>query len=251
MKTKNFLATILALSSANLLAAAQTNCKQSQGAACNSEDCCKVYCKGPDHSAALAPVRPLTCNGDVALTASGFYWNAHQDGMEYAVKSEVFGDNTDRAFIINGEYENPSFKWNFGFKLGLGYNTPCDGWDIGILWTNYNGRASSHNESEADDNTTLITLWSDFQLGDNSGPFYYPLFASDINTSWKLKLNLIDIELGRDSWFGTRLSVRPHMGLRVAYLIQDYNFEYSGGTFSNLMFDDSGLDGAYNDFVGT
>ena len=245
MSIKNFSLIALTLSSASVFAANQADCRPAPGAPCNADDCCRMYCVGPDATSALAPVRPRTCNGDVALTVAGFYWNAHQDGMEYAIESEVFTDNTERAYIVNGDYKNPSFKWDFGFKLGLGYNTPCDGWDVGVLWTNYNGKASSHNEAEASDNTTLITLWSDV-LQDQEDQ--YPLYASDINTSWKLKLNLIDIELGRDSWFGKRVAVRPHVGLRVAYLEQDYDIEYSGGVFTNLTAPINPV-GAYNDFV--
>ena len=231
MGIKNCSVISLAVSSFSLFGAQQTDCSQKRGAPCNNDDCCRVYCIGPDVSSVLAPVRPLTCNGDVAVTVSGFYWNAHQDGMEYAVLTEVFGDNTERAHIINGDYKNPGFKWDFGFKLGLAYNTPCDGWDIGVLWTTYRGRASSHNKAEADDNTTLITLWSDVFQNDDAK---YPLYATDINSNWRLKLNLIDFELGRDSWFGKRVAIRPHAGLRVAFIEQNYDLEYNGGTFSNL-----------------
>lgn len=233
------------LAASNMAFAARNNtqaCEPSPPATCYPDDCCRTYCMGPDNYAVLAPVRPYTCDGDWVVTVAGFYWNAHQDGMEYAVKTGVQTDPDplvapERSNIISAQYENPNFKWDFGFKLGLGYNTTCDGWDFGVVWTRYRGNASSHVEAEQSDNNTLLPIWSDFSttdvnpaaLGNN-----LPLFATDIQTSWKLNLDLIDVELGRDSWFGKRLALRPHIGLRVAYIRQSYEIQHKGGTWSIL-----------------
>lgn len=214
------------LATSTLLCGA-TKCDPAPAAPCNQEKCSPCYCLGPDNYGVNAAVRPRTCNGDFVIDVQGFYWNAHQDGMEYGLESHVANSSAaNRRNLVDAKYLNPNFDWNFGFKLGVGYNTTCDGWDISILWTSFQGRASSHDEAEADDNHTLLPLWSAFT------PPTPPLYVSNIETSWKLDLNLVDVELGREFWVSRYLTMRPFIGLRVAYLNQDYNIQYRGGSFS-------------------
>jgi len=146
--------------------------------------------------------------------------------MEYAVESDVeSASQTSRYNIVNGDYKNPDFKWEWGFKVGLGYNSACDVWDVGIVWTRYRGKASSDDSTDSDDNKTLLPIWS------NQATSMAPLFASGIDTNWRLDLDLVDLELGREFWVGRRLSLRPHVGLRIAYLKQDYTIDHKGGSW--------------------
>jgi len=209
----------------------QQSCAPSAPANCNpADDCCGTYCMGPENYGVNAPVRPRTCNGDFVIEIDGLYWNSHMDGMEYAVETQV--KNTERTSLINANYKNPNFNWEFGFKAGVAYNTTCDGWDLGILWTKYNGRASSHDQAQAGDNKTLLPLWSNFPDSDSLVQFQAPVRATDIETSWKLDLNLIDLDLGREFWVSRRVTLRPHVGLRIAQLKQSFDIEHKGGSFS-------------------
>lgn len=198
-----------------------------------TDDCCSTYCLGPD--LVNPAVRPKTCNGDFVITLAGFYWNAHQDGMAYAVDSSVSfsgtGPRGELNNLIDAEYKNPDFNWEFGFKAGLGYNSTHDGWDFGVMWTWYKGRASTHIEAEVDDNHVLLPLWSAMA---NFSADAGPLNATDIETHWKLALNLIDLELGREFWVSKYLTMRPHMGLRVAFIDQEWEIEHKGGSWASI-----------------
>ncbi len=239
----------VALSTLPLLSAEKNaTCRPSPPATCTPDDCCRTYCLGPQNYGANPPVHPYTCNGDWEVTVAGLYWNAHQDGMEYAIETHSIGDNAEKSTLIDAEYKNPRFDWQFGFKLGLGYNTTCDGWDFGVLWTWYRGNASSHNQAEASDNVTLLPLWSDYAQFDPGNV----LFATEIDTHWKFRLNLLDFDLGRMYWNSHRLNFRPHIGLRIAYVDQNFDIEHSGGswndTANNLVFNNE-VD-IENDFKG-
>ncbi|NGX37847.1 MAG: hypothetical protein K1000chlam2_01010 [Chlamydiae bacterium] len=238
---------LIAVSTMLSAARGQKNCEPTPPAACYPDDCCRTYCMGPDNYGVNAAVRPRTCNGDWVVTIAGLYWNAHQDGMEYAVETEVIPTSqSERNSLINANYKNPDFDWNYGFKFGIGYNTTCDGWDIGVVWTNYNGKASSHDEAEEDDNRTLLTLWSNFSIDGNE-----PTFASDIQTCWNLKLDLVDIELGREFWNSKRVSFRPHIGIRYAALRQSFEIQHKGGTWSEETPHLNNTVDLDNDFKGT
>ncbi|NGX59822.1 MAG: hypothetical protein KR126chlam3_00979 [Chlamydiae bacterium] len=160
----------------------QDNCAPEPPATCYPENCNHCYCLGPENYGVNAPVRPITCNGDWVISVAPLYWNAHQDGMEYAIDNHVNNSEVSSAWasvkdldddylpviplyqelnnLIDAEYETPHFKWDWGFKVDLGFNTTCDGWDFGVIWTWYRGKANDHIEAEIDDNHTLLPLWS-------------------------------------------------------------------------------------------
>ncbi|NGX39181.1 MAG: hypothetical protein KR126chlam1_00503 [Chlamydiae bacterium] len=216
-----------------LSGANHTCCKAPVQATCYEEDCSCYYCLGPD--LVNPPVRPKTCDGDIAITIAGLAWRAEQDGMEYAIRNRVVASDTDSGNhmlnnLIEAKYETPAYHWEWGFKLGLGYAGCHDGWDVGAVWTHFKDRSSTHIEEEKSQNGSLLPLWSGFQA-QNAGDAPI-LFAEDIVTNWKLNLNLIDIELGREFWTSTYLSIRPHMGLRIAYIDQDFDLTHRGGSWS-------------------
>jgi len=229
------IAALSVLGMGSLSAARDGSCPPTQPAPCYSEDCGCTYCYGPTNGAGNPAVRPRTCNGDFVIDIAGFYWNAHQDGMEYAIENHValpseaaMSDEIQELNnLINSEYQTPDFEWDFGFKAGIGYHSACDGWDFGILWTWYRGKANDQIEASGDDNRTLLPLWSAY-----APPIGLITFASDIETHWKLEMNIIDLELGREFWNSKKLSLRPFVGLRIAYLNQNYKIEHKGGSWS-------------------
>lgn len=244
MKHKNLLSVAaLSLISSVHAAGGRDNCAPTQPA-CYPADCNRCYCLGPDNYGANAPVNPKTCNGDWMVTLAGFYWNTHQDGMEYAVDDRVKNPNVTASAqaapdipseiqelnnLIDAEYKTPNYSWDFGFKAGIGYATTCDGWDFGILWTWFQDTASDHIEAEVDDNHTLLPLWSAF-----SSVFGSVLYSTDIESSWKVQLNLVDLELGRNFWTSRLVSIRPHIGLRIASIKQNFELLHKGGSWSAI-----------------
>ncbi len=187
---------------------------------------------------ANAPVNPKTCNGEWTFTASGFYWNAHQDGLAFAIRNQVAipvinplpPDIEEINNLIDDDLETPKSKWEFGFKFAVGYNTSCDGWDLDLIWTHFSPSSFTHVSAELEDNQTLITLWSAFAPAQGEINF-----ARDIEVIWKLDLDFVDFELGRSYWVSKRLSLRPFVGLRYVSIKQDYDLEHKGGSWSPRM----------------
>ncbi|NGX36931.1 MAG: hypothetical protein K1000chlam2_00077 [Chlamydiae bacterium] len=251
------LAALSVLGMANAAHAAQNrdSCAPVPPTCYATDDCTRCYCLGPENYGVNAPVCPLTCNGDWMIKVAGFYWNTHQDGMEYAVDNQITNPRVAGTTItttnpnilqlnrlINAKYKNPDWDWDWGFKVGVGYCTPCDGWDIGVTWTWYQGRANGQIEAEIDDNHTLLPIWSAFASAQGS-----VLYATDIEHHYKLKLNLVDIELGRNFWTSKYLSLRPHVGLRIASIKQNLELQHKGGSWSTRT--SSPIQDAFNNEV--
>ncbi|NGX39188.1 MAG: hypothetical protein KR126chlam1_00510 [Chlamydiae bacterium] len=204
---------------------------ESLGASC--ETCSCYYCLGP--CCVNPSVGPNGCSGDFATTVSGLYWTTHQDGMEFAIENHVavriINPSSDEIEKLNqlvaADYVTPSPKWNYGFKVGASYRGCHDGWDIGAIWTHYTNTLSTHKNTSDDVAKVLLPLWSAFAPAQGE-----ILFARDIDAKWKLGLDLIDIPLGRAFWLSHCLSLRPHIGLRLAQIDQEYDLKHKGGSWS-------------------
>ena len=208
-KLSTFSVLALAVVLSGAIKTGNDRCNQPPPVNCYPDGCNPCYCLGPENILVNAPVSPITCSGDIAITVALLAWQADQDGLEYAIDNQVFGDDsfTDNASLTNlidASYKTPGKSWDVGVKLGVGYANPCDGWDVSLLWTYFQNKTKTHVEAEQLNNHTLLPLWSAFQFP--STAIAPNLFATDIETCWKLHLNLIDLELGRNFWVSHYLS---------------------------------------------
>lgn len=223
---------------------AADSCAPTPPAPCNSAYCGCQYCLGPAKTQGNASTRPWTCNEDFEIMVAGFYWKSSEDGLQYALKTGVATlsqFNSDTALtvraasnIITGEYLSPNFDWDFGFKIGIGYNSSCDGWDFNATYTWFRDHASSHDEAEDDDNQTLLPIWSAFAWVFGS-PDGLPYVVSDIQTDWNLELQVVDIILGREFWVSKYLTMHPIIGFRIPFVDQSYQLEHRGKELNQVL----------------
>lgn len=235
---------LLSLAAASSAYAATYSCEPAQPAACNRDSCSPCFCLGPDNVHGNAPVNPRTCNGDFMITVAGLYWRAEQDGMEYAIQNSVdsFTSLSNSNNLIDATYRSPKSSWEGGIRVAIGYASPCDGWDINLTWTYFDGQASSHDQVELNhinniqENEVLLPLWSAFHGGQESFAFGI-VTAADIQTNWDAEFHILDLELGRNYWTSKYLTMRPFIALRYVNIEQDYNLLQLGGSWSSLVED--------------
>ncbi len=218
---------------------------QSQGACPNPF----VGATNPEMLGVINPnARPHIDCARVTFSVEGLYWNAHQDGLEFAIENTEAPNlannqvslNHSSAFY-NGTLLHPKSKWDFGFRIGLGYDLTHDGWDITADWTHFRTTASKELEADSQTSTSrLYTLYSAIVPGTevagvsnlNSTHVTVNPTAESAEARWKLHLDIIDLELGREFYTSKYLTLRPHMGLRGASIRQKYDIDYRGGTFT-------------------
>lgn len=184
------------------------------------------------------PARPDVKDGaDLFITADALFWRAEEDGLEFA--EETFQDTNNPANLTDGRVLNPNFDWKWGFRVGIGYNMPHDGWDLYLDWVRFTSRNHKDNNVNPPATPAVPTSTMFAINGSNSagGP------ASNIQqaqTHWNLKLNMLDLELGREFFVSKWLTLRPFAGLRSAWIDQkvsnDYVLENSNGS-SNTVYD--------------
>ncbi len=158
------------------------------------------------------PGRPQVRNGaDLFITADALYWVAHEDGLPLFVENKGQGFDSN---LHNAKAKGLHWDWDWGFRFGLGYDMPHDGWDLGLKWMRVYGRAHEHQHAHGND-----ALWASLTTG--TDPF------TECRAHWKLQLNQIDLEMGREFFVSKWLTLRPHFGLRTDWVHQKLDVHYN------------------------
>ena len=183
--------------------------------------------------------RPGVRDGsDVFVTAAALYWKPNESGLEYAIDGTDGGNTT---YAKEGSVLNSRSKYSWGFKVGLGYNMPHDGWDLYLNWTHFTSKkgwdcCEEGCEEECGEcgpcvptpvnpcPSIIFPVAADFAT-----PFIPPgYYACDAFSKWKLRLNILDLEMGRDFFVSKYLSLRPNFGLRGVKINQTQAIQYNG-----------------------
>lgn len=174
----------------------------------------------------LASARPEVKDGvDLFLSGDLLIWQTQTESLSYAGLYDlgVNNANTDYASLSlnNGKIKNPDFDYQYGFKVGLGCNLSHDGWDALLAWTWF--RDNSHSTTSPKNNQLLFPslLFAGYSIAD-----ILPS-ATQATSHWKLNLDLLDLEIGREFYAGKWLALRPFFGLRSSWIRQKDNLNYS------------------------
>jgi hypothetical protein len=157
---------------------------------------------------------------NIFLTADFLWWSANTDGLYYAQKN--FGSSTSAnppngSFDFSGHLARVKQEWGPGARVGLGGNMPYDEWDIYLNWTWF--QADPHSSTRQKNEGPLLVLWSQPDISGAN-------LATRASAKWDLTLNVLDLEMGRSFWVGKHLAIRPFMGIRGAWIDQEFKIHY-------------------------
>lgn len=166
-----------------------------------------------------APARIDVCGSwDVYADASFTYWQPVQDNMELGSTNTISPAQLEAGiYLLNGNWINMNFDFAPGFKVGLGMNFNHDNWDAYSEYTWFRGHSHLHSNGPSD--------------GSIAAAFGHP-FTVDSNLfntgseDWKLHMDFVDVELARSYYVGTKLSFRPFVGARGAWIRQRLHTRY-------------------------
>lgn len=153
------------------------------------------------------------------LTGEFLWWKAEEDGLTYTYKTD---NPTGLSSTNNIRLEEMDFDWDYGYRVGGGFNIPHDQWDIYFCWTHLDTSSRTHKNGDGDG---LFPYWA-FPNGVAGGSFFEKAKAK-----WHLFLTMGDLELGRDFYVGKYLSVRPFLGARTAWIDQEFKISYLNAPF--------------------
>lgn len=194
--------------------------------------------------------RPRVKDGaDLFVTGEALLWKVHEDGLDYAIQKD---DPTacvacpDTATLPNrlgtgdayveGKIKHPKQGMDWGYRLGLGYVPPHDGWDVNLTWTHFNSSSQGCDHEEDCDDCTCECAPNGFLptyiLPCNNCNCAECPIVSDACGKLHVKLDTLDLELGREFFVSKWLTLRPHIGGRAVQIRQNYKVEYRGAVGS-------------------
>lgn len=176
-----------------------------------------------DYGAHFQTADPDVKGKDWFATFDILYWHPKVGGTEYAATKN--GAVTTYPQI--GRVKDHDFKWDWGFRAGLGGLLPHDQWDLCANFTFYENddTSSTHKRAPA----TAYALKGFF-----GGNF------SRAKTSFEIMYLNLDLELGRRYFMSRYLAFRPHLGVKAARIRLQQRARYN---FSPL--EPGGLAGEY------
>ena len=154
-----------------------------------------------------SPARIDTHGYDFSIWGSFLYWQGMQDFMELGYYPVGTGD----SYTKTQEQIEMDFDWKPGFKVGIGASTDYDHWDFAAEYTWFHAK---NKKSHTVDSTVYFYV-----------PRYNNLTSTGINKvsgSWKMNFDIVDAEMARSYYVGTKLSFRTFFGARAAWLNQKY-----------------------------
>jgi hypothetical protein len=161
------------------------------------------------------PGRPQVKGGaDLFAYGDLLYWNAHENGLSYAVVNEGSSSN-----LADAEIKNIHGKWNWGFRVGAGYNLPHDGWDLRLTWLRFTD--NGHKRVHADGDEQIFPDWTH-----PKDPIANNSTCKKAHSHFNLTLNQLDLDLGREFFVSKWMTLRPHFGLRSDWIRQKWENDY-------------------------
>jgi len=156
---------------------------------------------------------------DPFITADFIWWRVQEDGLEYAFT----GAGNGVVDATKGKLQHPSFKYEPGFKIGAGGKFRHDGWDVYTQYTWLHTRGANSVASSATQTVqSNIFLPTDGDLETSA--------VTSASSHWKVKLNSLDLELGRNFWISKWLTLRPYSGMKFTWNRQKFSANYNGLT---------------------
>lgn len=186
-----------------------------------------------------AGIRAPNQDWDVYLTGTFIYWKAHQDNMFTGVGTNQSNPLDVENGFLSGvpDLDNsilfsrkPGYKP--GFKVGLGWNTGS--WDNWTVYGEYTWYHTGEGKDDDDANPCGECGCADVILVPTCN-CPDSLFASDLESKWKLDLDIGDITVARPAYQGKRLVLSPFFGIRGLWIRQKFNVEYDALSLSATL----------------
>ncbi|NGX26521.1 MAG: hypothetical protein K940chlam6_00445 [Chlamydiae bacterium] len=177
--------------------------------------CAQIWpTRGPDWIITPAAGPCVSRGWDAYITAEFIYWTSRLDNLGFAIFEPVQNGTTVTG---RGNILHPDWKFEPGFKVGVGLLFDHDAWDLYVNYTWLSVHDTKEKIAVSDSQTQRIRPIGDSASFANlTQPI---LFASG---RWELDFNVLDAELGRNFFISRYLKLRPHFGLKGTWQDQDY-----------------------------
>lgn len=172
---------------------------------------------------------------DLFVTGSFIYWQPTQDNMEYGLINNLYlgnvsgatGTTAATAYGLTGNWLEMKFKFQPGFKVGLGVNSDYDNWDFFAEYTYLRDRTTNSSNSSATSNI-LPTRGVAYTTAGVATANVYNVASQ----TWNCNFDFLNLEMGRACYVGRAFTVRPSVGVRGTLMRQKLRSYYNNNSIA-------------------
>jgi len=166
------------------------------------------------------PARTETrCPWDVDVFASFIYWEPLEENLELGIVNTTTETALGSTAGVQGRVVETDFKFKPGFKVGLGFAFDYDDWDVQSQYTWFHSSHHAHTSAKTG-GANVMPMWG--IIADQSIEVY-----NTAKSQWHLKMDLVDLNVGRWYYVGTKLTFRPFVGARAGWIRQKMHVNYA------------------------
>lgn len=143
------------------------------------------------------------------------YWYHRTNGTQFAYTNHT----SNMTLSLKGRTKDINFGWNWGIRVGGGKNLAFDQWDLFGHFTYYKNHVSG--SARAGQESILIPL---------RGSVITDAAVKSAKSNYAVDLYNVDLELGRHYYVSEKLSLRPFVGVKNAWINQHQVVRYTDGT---------------------
>jgi hypothetical protein len=156
---------------------------------------------------------------NVFISGSFIYWQAIEGGLDLGdIQPTSVTDLVSYTTTIN-----MNFKYKPGFKVALG--TKLGDHDNWLLSAEYTWLHLS------DVKTVLPSeVPSGYYINEGWGQYWTSTTLNYVSAKWKLRYDMIDLEMARPYYVGTHFTLKPFAALRGGLIKQYYDIGYNNGS---------------------
>jgi hypothetical protein len=184
-------------------------------------DCC-LPTDFPKAINEAARINVASCNHDMFAYASFIYWYVSQEYMDIGRYVIFNGIGETSIPLANAEVLTPHFTYHPGFKVGIGYSSDKDDWQLEAVYTwmrqKTNFTAGAPITTAVAGSTVVVNpneWWVNLSDDDQQ-------LAASVSSNWTMNMDLVDLMLSRPFYLGRCLVLKPYTGLSGMFTRQKY-----------------------------
>jgi hypothetical protein len=269
-KLTSFAKTFLVLGAMSVSAFVSADNMNNGWNCCPQPTCCPQVCcdEAPACNWGYNPPANQKCGGNTCCDgflnnlsgrADFLWWRPYSEGLQLGTEGvfNVMGNNgANESPVVRDatKIKEPKFKFDPGFRLGLGYYCPSKCWDIALNWTHFHSKAKAFGASTFSSAVkSLAPLGAAKNIDPQNSDLFYDdwthlvgTYPDEVKSRWSLDMDLIDLEFAQKFYVNHCFILRPHFGLRFARVDQNNHVE----AFSNHS-PNNADENSYQSFVST
>lgn len=178
--------------------------------------------------AKFTSARPDVDGEKAFFTFDILYWHPKVGGTEFAYSYQpeivsVPGGGVSVRPAKRGTIKENEFDWEWGLKVGLGYNVPHDEWDVYGNYTWYQPHSTESTSKAPPSGLAPLR-----QFGE--------IIAQKAKSHFDIAYHNVDIEVGRNYYISRFLSFRPFLSVKTSWIDLDERLIYAASPLNGVAF---------------